>query len=135
LLGAAVRTEWLDNDYYHQLGVPDTASDAEIRAACRRLARRFHPDANPRSSDAEARFKQITAAYHVLGDPVRRQQYDDLRRAAALPASVVGPPAGPAGGARRRGRSLTRRGSALLSLQAAHRPGAARNGAETSKPS
>ena len=84
MLGAAVRTEWLDNDYYYQLGVPETASDAEIRAAYRRLARRFHPDAHPRSSEAEARFKQITAAYYVLGDPVRRQQYDDVRRAAAL---------------------------------------------------
>jgi DnaJ-class molecular chaperone len=43
MLGAAVRTEWLDNDYYDQLGVPDTASDTGIPAAYRRLARRLHP--------------------------------------------------------------------------------------------
>lgn len=77
----AVATEWLQHDYYRVLGVDETASDAEIRSAYRKLAREAHPDANPDDPDAEARFKEISAAYGVVGDPDKRREYDEVRLA------------------------------------------------------
>ena len=62
-----VRREWFDKDYYQVLGVAKNASHAEIKKAYRKLAQQFHPDANPGNTDAEERFKEISAAYDVLG--------------------------------------------------------------------
>jgi molecular chaperone DnaJ len=62
-------------DLYGVLGVASNASQEEIKRAFRALARQYHPDANP-DPEAEARFKQINAAYEVLSDPVKRQRYD-----------------------------------------------------------
>ncbi|GBD44014.1 Curved DNA-binding protein [bacterium HR40] len=61
---------------YDILGVPRGASDEEIRSAYRRLAKRYHPDFNPGDPGAEARFKEISAAYEILGDPGKRARYD-----------------------------------------------------------
>jgi molecular chaperone DnaJ len=63
-------------DHYEVLGVERSASPDEVKRSFRRLARDFHPDANPDDPQAEARFKEIAHAYEVLGDPERRQRYD-----------------------------------------------------------
>jgi molecular chaperone DnaJ len=63
-------------DLYVILGLPHGASDAEIKRAYRRLARRYHPDINPGDRMAEARFRQILEAYETLIDPARRHRYD-----------------------------------------------------------
>ncbi|HKX76242.1 MAG TPA: DnaJ C-terminal domain-containing protein [Acidimicrobiia bacterium] len=63
-------------DYYAVLGVDRDASPEDIKRAFRRLARETHPDANPGDAVAEARFKEIAAAYEVLSDPDRRRAYD-----------------------------------------------------------
>ncbi len=64
-------------DYYEQLGVPRKASAKDIRAAFRKLARKYHPDLNPGDKSAEERFKQLQEAYDVLSDPKKRQIYDE----------------------------------------------------------
>jgi molecular chaperone DnaJ len=85
--------EWLEKDYYKVLGVPESATEAEIRRAYRKLAKEHHPDHNPGS---EERFKEISVAHDVLSDPAKRKEYDNLRR--------LGPMAGAfGGGARGRG--------------------------------
>jgi DnaJ-class molecular chaperone len=65
-------------DYYQTLGVSKTSSDKEIKAAYRKLARKFHPDVNPGDKSAEGKFKEINEAHEVLGDPAKRRKYDEL---------------------------------------------------------
>ena len=76
--------DWLEKDFYKMLGVSDDVSDAELTKAYRKLARKYHPDANPNDQKAEDRFKQISEAYDVLGDEARRKEYDELRRLGPL---------------------------------------------------
>ncbi len=68
-------------DYYEVLGVSRTASQKEIRQAYKRLARKHHPDVNPGDKASEERFKGISEAHNVLGDPEKRKQYDQFGRA------------------------------------------------------
>jgi len=63
-------------DYYKTLGVDKRASAEDIKKAYRKLARQYHPDTNPNDKSAEARFKEISQAHDVLGDPEKRKQYD-----------------------------------------------------------
>jgi molecular chaperone DnaJ len=72
--------EWFEKDYYAVLGVAQNASAKDITKAYRKLARQYHPDANPNNAAAEERFKEISAAYDVLGDEQRRREYDEVRR-------------------------------------------------------
>src|SRR5437773_11808289 len=65
-------------DYYKTLGVPRTASQAEIKKAFRKLARQHHPDRNAGDKAAEERFKDVNEANEVLSDPKKRKQYDEL---------------------------------------------------------
>jgi molecular chaperone DnaJ len=73
----APQREWFDTDYYKTLGVSKEATEKEITRAYRKLAKQYHPDANPGSED---KFKQVAAAYDVLGDADKRKEYDEIRR-------------------------------------------------------
>jgi molecular chaperone DnaJ len=90
----APQREWFDKDYYKILGVTDTAPDKDITSAYRKLAKRYHPDANPGSED---KFKEISAAYDVLNDPARRKEYDEVRRLGPLSNAFGGGGAAPGG--------------------------------------
>jgi curved DNA-binding protein len=91
-------------DYYAVLGVPRTASQAEIKKAFRKLARQHHPDAKPGDAAAERKFKEVNEANEVLSDPAKRKQYDELganweaisraRQAGAAGAAGAGSPFG-----------------------------------------
>src|SRR5271170_3402955 len=91
----APQREWFEVDYYKVLGVSSDADDKAITRAYRKLAKQFHPDAHPGSED---RFKEITAAYDVLGDPEKRKEYDEVRQLGASGFGGTGGFGTPGGG-------------------------------------
>jgi molecular chaperone DnaJ len=92
--------DWVEKDYYAELGVSSTATADEVKKAYRKLARDLHPDKNPGDSKAEARFKAIGEAYSVLSDPEKRRQYDETRRLFRSGAGAFGGGTGGFGGFR-----------------------------------
>jgi molecular chaperone DnaJ len=93
----APQREWFEKDYYKVLGVSDTATPKEITRAYRKLAREHHPDANPGDRKAEERFKEISAAYDVIGDEPKRKEYDEVRRLGPVGGMFGGGGGGPGG--------------------------------------
>ena len=89
----APQREWFEKDYYKVLGVSDTATAKEIGRAYRKLAKQYHPDANPGS---EEKFKEVSAAYDVLGDEAKRKEYDEVRRLGPA-GNIFGAPGGGGG--------------------------------------
>src|SRR6202162_1742093 len=81
-------------DYYKTLGVDKKATPEQIKKAYRKLARQYHPDRNPDDKQSESRFKDISQAYDVLGDPEKRKQYDS----GSGPFATGGGPGGGFGG-------------------------------------
>ena len=89
-----------NKDFYAVLGVPASASQDEIKKQYRKLAAKHHPDKNPSDAKAAERFKEISEAYNVIGDPDKRKQYDDMRRLGAFGGfggRGAGPRPGPGG--------------------------------------
>lgn len=72
--------EWIEKDFYKELGVSSDASQDEINRAYRKLAASLHPDKNPGDTKAEERFKAVSEAKSVLTDPAKRKEYDEARR-------------------------------------------------------
>ena len=75
--------DWIDKDFYKVLAVSDDADSDSIKKAYRKLAQKYHPDANPGDSAAEDKFKEISEAYATLSDAEQRKEYDQVRRLAA----------------------------------------------------
>jgi molecular chaperone DnaJ len=98
----APQREWFEKDYYRVLGVSDTASQKDIKSAYRKLSRQYHPDTNEGEKAAEERFKEVSAAYDVIGDPEKRKEYDEVRKLGPMGGMFGGgaPGGGPAGGFR-----------------------------------
>jgi molecular chaperone DnaJ len=71
--------DWFDKDFYAVLGVTKDVTEADLKKTYRKLARQHHPDSNSGDAKAEARFKEISEAYAVLGDAEQRAEYDQMR--------------------------------------------------------
>src|SRR6476469_2136639 len=102
-------------DFYSVLGVSSTASQDEIKKAYRKLAKKFHPDANANDPKAAERFKEISEANNVIGDAEKRKQYDEMRRLGAFDGGGFGGFGG--GGGRSRAGSRGSAGAESINFQ------------------
>src|SRR4051812_50035514 len=71
--------DYIEKDYYKALGVPKDATQADVKKSYRKLARKYHPDANKGDVASEEKFKEISEAYDVLSDETKRREYDEAR--------------------------------------------------------
>ncbi len=92
-------------DFYQILGVSDSASQEAIKKAYRRLAKQYHPDANPNNPQAAERFKEVSEAHSILADPEKRKHYDQMRKLGAFDG-FARRPAGAGAGAGGAGRGF-----------------------------
>jgi len=90
--------DWIDKDFYKELGVDKNADEATIKKSYRKLARKYHPDQNQGDKTAEAKFKTISEAYSVLSDKEQRAEYDQIRAYAGGGARFMPGSGGSAGG-------------------------------------
>ena len=104
-------------DFYQVLGVSDSASQAEIKKAYRKLAKQYHPDANPKNASAAERFKEVSEAHSTLSDPEKRKQYDQMRRYGAFDGMPRRPSGAGAGAGGRRGAGMGGMGAEDLGAQ------------------
>jgi molecular chaperone DnaJ len=74
-----IRSDWVNKDFYAELGVTKTASQDDIKKAYRKLARANHPDSNPGDNAKHEKFKKVAEAYDVIGDADKRKKYDEVR--------------------------------------------------------
>ncbi|MEP9382259.1 DnaJ C-terminal domain-containing protein [Nocardioides cheoyonin] len=74
-----IRPDWVNKDFYAELGVKKDATADEIKKAYRKLARANHPDSNPDDTAKHEKFKKVAEAYDVVGDPEKRKKYDEVR--------------------------------------------------------
>lgn len=88
--------DWFEKDFYKTLGVDKDISEADLKKAYRKLARKYHPDSNPGDKAAEEKFKEISEAYDVLSDDKTRREYDQIR-AMGSGARFSAGPGGPGG--------------------------------------
>jgi molecular chaperone DnaJ len=88
----AAQRDWFEKDFYKTLAVSESATDKEVTKAYRKLARELHPDKNPGDDVAEEKFKEVSAAYDVLGNDDKRAEYDEVRRMG--PSAMGGRPGG-----------------------------------------
>jgi molecular chaperone DnaJ len=100
-------------DFYSVLGVSSSATQDEIKKSYRKLAKKFHPDANANDTKAAERFKEISEANNVLGDPAKRKQYDEMRRLGAFDGGF----GGYSGGRSRAGAAGARGGGQTINFQ------------------
>ena len=117
-------------DFYAVLGVSATAAQDEIKKQYRKLAKRYHPDANASDPKAAERFKEVSEAYTVLGDPEKRKQYDEMRRLGAFGGFGGGSPFGAGRPGATNARRSARPGSSATRTTA-HNSGASANHATT----
>src|SRR4029450_6270624 len=93
----APQREWFEKDDSGVVGVSDTASQKDVKSAYRKLSRQYHPDTNSGDKGAEERFKEVSAAYDVIGDPEKRKEYDEVRKLGPVGGMFGGAPGGGGG--------------------------------------